>query len=154
MQAKQPYLSGDLCLGGRSVQRAMLGNADEYKFGSHGEADLSCSCSVLSFVAQILVATKSQHVEEQAHGSEIGAGAADCGATGNACSNAHSNACSNAHSNVCSNARSNACSDARSNAVLMMQSCLHVHHGMLQGCQRGFANFSASLATLPPLVIV
>eukprot|EP00983_Pelagomonas_calceolata_P113974 1160045-Pelagomonas_calceolata.AAC.13 len=42
VQAKQTCLSGDLCLGGRSMQRAMLGDADEYKFGSHGEADLNC----------------------------------------------------------------------------------------------------------------
>eukprot|EP00983_Pelagomonas_calceolata_P080828 1155320-Pelagomonas_calceolata.AAC.2 len=133
MQAKQTCLSGDLCLGGRSMQRAMLGDADEYKFGGHGEADLNCSCSVLSFDAQVLVATRSQHVEERDHGSGIGAGAAaDCGATGNACNDA----CSNAHNN----------------AALMMCSCLHVHHGMLQCCQRGFANFSASLATLPSLV--
>eukprot|EP00983_Pelagomonas_calceolata_P023109 727985-Pelagomonas_calceolata.AAC.1 len=68
------------------MQRAMLGDADGYKFSSHGEADLNCSCSMLSFHAQIL------HVEEWAHGSEIGVGAAGCGASGNACSNAHSNA--------------------------------------------------------------
>eukprot|EP00983_Pelagomonas_calceolata_P080312 1155099-Pelagomonas_calceolata.AAC.11 len=52
---------------------------------------------------------------------------------------ARCNACSNAHSN------------AHSNAVLMMHSCLHVHHGMLQCCHRSFANFSALLATLPSL---
>eukprot|EP00983_Pelagomonas_calceolata_P109054 1159518-Pelagomonas_calceolata.AAC.7 len=95
------------------MERATLGDVDEYKFGSHGEADLNCSCSVPSFDAQIPIASNSQHVEERAHGSEIGAGAAaDCGASGNACSNAHSNACSN----------------AQSNAVLMIHFCLHVHH--------------------------
>eukprot|EP00983_Pelagomonas_calceolata_P074727 1152669-Pelagomonas_calceolata.AAC.3 len=51
-------------------------------------------------------------------------------------------------------AHSNACSNARSNAVLMMHSCLRVHHGMLQCCHRAFANFSALLATLPSLVIM
>eukprot|EP00983_Pelagomonas_calceolata_P038165 1136694-Pelagomonas_calceolata.AAC.5 len=43
VQAKQTCLSGDICLGGQSMQRAMLGDADEYNFGSHGEADLNCS---------------------------------------------------------------------------------------------------------------
>eukprot|EP00983_Pelagomonas_calceolata_P132366 1161862-Pelagomonas_calceolata.AAC.3 len=86
-----------------------------------------------------------QHVEERAHNLEIGVGAgADCGASGNACSNAHSNACSDA--------RSNACSNVHMNAVLMVHSCSHVHHCMLQCYQRSSANFSASLATLPSLV--
>eukprot|EP00983_Pelagomonas_calceolata_P061431 1146837-Pelagomonas_calceolata.AAC.6 len=40
-----------------------------------------------------------------------------------------------------------------SNAVLMMHVCLHMHHGMLQRCQRGSVNFSASLATLPSLAV-
>eukprot|EP00983_Pelagomonas_calceolata_P037966 1136619-Pelagomonas_calceolata.AAC.7 len=43
--------------------------------------------------------------------------------------------------------------NAHSIAVLMMHPCLHMHHGMLQCCQRGFANFSASLTTLPSLVL-
>eukprot|EP00983_Pelagomonas_calceolata_P013944 447011-Pelagomonas_calceolata.AAC.1 len=78
----------------------------------------------------------------------------------------HCNACinarSNAHSNACSNARSN----AHSNATLMMPS--HMQSMYIMACssavkgvdsvpclkpvRAGFANFSASLATLPPLV--